>query len=38
MPQRRSPEFLWHRHPGSGIVNVTKGDLVYAPAEGLLTT
>jgi hypothetical protein len=38
MQQRRSPEFLWHSHPGPVIVNVTKGELVYAPAEGLLTT
>jgi redox-sensitive bicupin YhaK (pirin superfamily) len=33
MQQRRSPEFLWHSHPGPVIVNVTKGELVYEPAE-----
>jgi quercetin dioxygenase-like cupin family protein len=26
-------EFPWHSHPGPVIVNVTKGELVYVPAE-----
>jgi hypothetical protein len=33
MQQRRWPEFLWHSHPGPMIVDVTEGELVYAPAE-----
>jgi quercetin dioxygenase-like cupin family protein len=26
-------QFPWHSHPGPVIVNVTKGELVYVPAE-----
>jgi quercetin dioxygenase-like cupin family protein len=26
-------QFQWHTHPGPVIVNVTKGELVYVPAE-----
>ena len=26
-------QFPWHTHPGPVIVNVTKGELVYVPAE-----